>query len=462
MRIATVILAAGLGKRMKSKRAKVLHSIAGRPMILYSMETARRLPSNRILVVVAHQAEAVERILENQPAEIVHQGRPRGTGHAVLQTQATLADFQGPVLILNADVPLITIETLQSMLRTHRERGAELTLLTATISDPKGYGRVLRNPDGDLVSIVEEGDATPAQRSVREINTGFYVANAPFLYSALKELKSDNSQQEYYLTDIVQIAVRQGLKLGAVHADNSEEVTGINTRVDLARIERAVHRRIAERHMLEGVTLLDPRTAWIDADVTIGQDTLIHPNVRLEGASRIGEDCVIHSHTRITDSRLGTGVTVMDSCILVDSVLEEGATVGPFAHLRSGTILHKRAKIGNFVETKKTDMGEGSKANHLTYLGDAVIGKEVNIGAGTITCNYDGVNKHQTIIEDRVFVGSDTQLIAPVRIGRGAVIAAGSTITKDVPADSLVLARARQVTKKDWAKKRKTKKKINR
>ncbi|MBI3597547.1 MAG: bifunctional UDP-N-acetylglucosamine diphosphorylase/glucosamine-1-phosphate N-acetyltransferase GlmU [Nitrospirae bacterium] len=455
MTIATVILAAGLGKRMKSKRAKVLHAIAGRPMILYSVETARRLPSDKILVVVAHQAEAVKQVLERQPTQIIHQGRPLGTGHAVLQTQSALANFPGPVLILNADVPLITVETIQSMLKTHQDRGDELTLLTATFSNPKGYGRVIRNPDGDLISIVEEADATPAQRALREVNTGFYVANAPFLFSALKELTSDNSQQEYYLTDIVQIAVRQGLKSGAVQAPDSEEVTGINTQADLARIERAVRRRIAERHLSEGVTLLDPPSAWIDADVTIGRDTLIYPNVHLEGASRIGEDCVIHSHTRINNCRLGTAVTVMDSCVLTESVLEEGATVGPFAHLRAGTVLHKGAKIGNFVEVKKTEMGEGSKANHLTYLGDAAIGKEVNIGAGTITCNYDGVNKHQTIIEDHVFVGSDTQLIAPVRVGRGAVIGAGSTITRDVPPDSLAVGRARQEIKKGWARRRK-------
>jgi len=463
MTIATVILAAGLGKRMKSKRAKVLHPIAGRSMILYSVETARRLPSEKILVVVAHQAEAVKQALENQPTETVHQGRPLGTGHAVLQTQAALADFPGPALILNADVPLITVETIRSMLKAHQDRGHELTLLTATFSDPKGYGRVIRNPGGDPISITEEADATPAQRAIREINTGFYVANIPFLFSALKELTSANSQREYYLTDIVQLAVRRGLKIGALQAQDPEEVTGINTRADLARIERAVRRRIAERHLSEGVTLLDPASVWIDADVTIGRDTLIYPNVHLEGASQIGEDCVIHSHTRITNCRLGAAVTVLDSCVLNEAVLEEGARVGPFAHLRPGTVLHKDSKIGNFVEVKKTEMGEGSKANHLTYLGDASIGNKVNIGAGTITCNYDGVSKHKTIIEDEVFVGSDTQLIAPVRIGRGAVIGAGSTITRDVPPDSLAVGRARQEIKKDWARRgKKTKGKAER
>lgn len=452
MTIATVILAAGLGKRMKSKRAKVLHPIAGRPMILYSVETARRLPSDTIIVVVAHQAEAVKEVLGDRTVEIVHQGRPLGTGHAVLQTQSSLADFKGPVLILNGDVPLITVETLQSLLKIHRDQGADLTLLTATLSNAEGYGRVIRDPDGGIIAIIEEADATPAQRAVREVNTGFYLVNAPFLFEALKELKSDNAQKEYYLTDIVKAAVRHSRKLCAVSAHDPAEVMGINSRADLARTEKAIARRIAERHMLEGVTLMDPETTWIEADVMIGRDTVIYPNVRLEGMSRIGEDCVIHSHTRISNCRLGTGVTVKDACVLAESVLEDGTAVGPFAHLRPGTVLHKGARIGNFVETKKAELGEGSKANHLTYLGDAVIGNAVNIGAGTITCNYDGVHKHRTIIEDDVFVGSDTQFVAPVRIGRGAVIGAGSTITKDVPPDSLAISRAEQVMKKDWAK----------
>jgi bifunctional UDP-N-acetylglucosamine pyrophosphorylase / glucosamine-1-phosphate N-acetyltransferase len=457
--VPAVILAAGLGKRMKSKRAKVLHPIAGRPMILYSVETARRLPSDRIIVVAAHQAEALKEALINRPVEIVHQGRPLGTGHAVLQTRSVLADYRGPVLILNADAPLITVETLRAMLKMHRDRGAELTLLTAVFPDPKGYGRVIRDADsGEVMAIVEEADALPAQRDVREINTGFYLVDAPFLFEALTELKSDNAQKEYYLTDIVKAAIRQGRKLCAVRANEPQEVMGINSRVDLARIERAIARRIGERHMMEGVTLLDPETTWIDADVAIGPDTVLYPNVRLEGVTRIGEDCVIHSNTRISNCRLGTGVTVKDACVLADSVLEDGVSVGPFAHLRPGTVLHKGARVGNFVETKKTELGEGSKANHLSYLGDTEIGKEVNIGAGTITCNYDGVSKHRTIIEDHVFVGSDTQFIAPVRIGRGAIIGAGSTITQDVPPDSLAVGRAKQEVKKGWAKKRKKKK----
>jgi bifunctional UDP-N-acetylglucosamine pyrophosphorylase / glucosamine-1-phosphate N-acetyltransferase len=296
------------------------------------------------------------------------------------------------------------------------------------------------------------------QRAIREINTGFYVINAPFLFEALAGLKAENTQREYYLTDIVGIALREGRKVCGMGMIDPREVMGVNTRVDLARTEKAAARQIAQRHMLEGVTLLDPETTWIEAGVTIGRDTVVYPEVRLEGTTRIGEDCVIHSHSRISDCRLGDAVTVKDSCVLSGSVLEDGVGVGPFAHLRPGTVLRKGAKIGNFVEAKKAEIGEGSKANHLSYLGDAVVGKDVNIGAGTITCNYDGVSKHTTIIEDGVFIGSDTQLIAPVRVGRGAIIGAGSTITEDVPPNALAIGRARQANKKDWAKKKLKKK----
>jgi bifunctional UDP-N-acetylglucosamine pyrophosphorylase / glucosamine-1-phosphate N-acetyltransferase len=457
--VPAVILAAGPGKRMKSKRAKVLHRLAGRPMILYSVETARRLPSDRILVVVGHQAEWLKEVLEGRPVEIVHQDRPLGTGHAVLQVKTALSDYKGPVLILNADVPLITVDTLRSLVKLHRDQEADVTLLTATLSDAEGYGRILREPDArKITGIVEETDATPAQRSIREINAGFYVMNAPFVFEALAGLKAGNTQQEYYLTDIVGLALREDRKVCGMAAVDSQEIMGVNTRVDLARTEKAAARQIAQRHMLEGVTLLDPETTWIEAGVTIGRDTVIYPEVRLEGPTRIGEDCVIHSHSRISDCRLGNGVTVEDSCVLSGSVLEDGSGVGPFAHLRPGTVLHKGAKLGNFVETKKADIGEGSKAKHLTYLGDAMIGKDVNIGAGTIICNYDGVSKHTTLIEDGVFIGSDTQLVAPVRIGQGAFVGAGSTITEDVPPDALAISRTNQKIKKDWAKKRKKKK----
>ena len=452
--IASVILAAGKGKRMKSKHAKVLHAIAGRPMLSYSVETAGRLPSDKILVVVGHQAEAVKQVLAGTPVQTIDQGKPLGTGHAVLQTQTALADFDGAVLILNGDVPLITVETLRSLIRIHHERKADLTLLTTILDRPDGYGRIVRDASGSVTAIVEEGDAPPAQRAIREVNTAFYVVNRPFLFEALKALKTDNIQKEYYLTDIVRYAVDQGSRLEAVGADSPDEVMGVNSRLDLSRIEKVVYRRIAERHLLSGVSIPDPETVWIDFDVKIGQDTVVYPNVRLEKGSRIGEDCTIGSYAKITASTLENGVTIKEASILTESKLEENTVVGPFAHLRPGTILRKGAVIGNFVETKKTEIGEGSKAKHLTYLGDAIIGKEVNIGAGTIICNYDGVQKHQTIIEDHVFVGSDTQLIAPVRIGRGATIGAGSTVTRDVSPDSLAISRTKQIQKAGWSKKR--------
>ena len=456
MKVATVILAAGLGKRMKSRRAKVLHRLAGRPMVLYAVDAAEHLPSERIIVVVSHQAGQVREVLGGRRVEIVDQGTPLGTGHAVSQTQSILGDFKGPVLILNADVPLITPGTIQSMLAVHTDRAADLTLLTAQLDNPAGYGRILRDGQGRVSAVIEEADAGPREKALREINTGFYLANGPFLFSALKGVTADNAQREYYLTDIVRAAVRKGLNVGTVEVPNPEEILGVNTRADLARLQKAAFRRIADRLMAGGVTLMDPDTAWIDAEAVIESDTVIHPNVRIEGACRIGEDCRIHSHTRITDCRIGRGVTIRDCCVLAESVLEDGVTVGPFAHLRAGSRLGRNARIGNFVETKKTTVGEGSKANHLSYLGDAEIGREVNIGAGTITCNYDGAEKHRTEIGDRVFVGSDTQFVAPVTIGEGAVIGAGSTITEDVPPDALALSRAKQTTKKGWARSRRS------
>lgn len=452
--VATIILAAGLGKRMRSKQAKVLHTLAGRPMLLYSVEAAERIPSKRIIVVVGHQAEQVKQALRKRPVEIVHQTRLLGTGHAVLQCRQALADYKGPVLILNADVPLVSVETIGSMIQAHRDQDSVVTVLTATLPDPTGYGRVLRNSAGEITDIVEESDASPQQRSVREINTGFYIVDAHFLFEALKGLKNHNAQEEYYLPDIIKVAIQKGSKVADSEASDPEEVMGINSRLDLARMEKAVYRRMAERHMRDGVTLLDPDSIRIDPGVTIGRDTVISPNVYLEGATQIGEDCRIHSGSRVSECRIAKEVTVRDFCVLTESVLEEGVTVGPFAHLRPGTRLHRGAKVGNFVETKKAELGEGSKANHLSYLGDATIGKDVNIGAGTITCNYDGVHKHRTVIEDGVFVGSDTQFVAPVKIGARSIIGAGSTITSDVPPDSLALSRTAQVHKGGWARKR--------
>lgn len=457
--LTAVILAAGLGKRMKSKQAKVLHPIAGRPMVTYPVERAQGLGIDKMVVVVGHQAERVKEILAPYDVEGVHQAQPRGTGDAVLQTREVLTRIHGPILILNGDAPLITEQTLKRLIKTHETEKATLTLLTAVLSEPEGYGRVIRDRSGRIRKVMEEKDATPSEQAIREINTGFYTVDKAFLFDALESLKTDNSQGEYYLTDIVAAAIKQHVRLAAVRLDEDvEEVMGVNTRMDLALAEKIMRRRIVSEHLQNGVTLIDPDTTWIDAGVRIGRDTVIYPNVQIEGKSRIGEDCVIRSHARLTDCHLGSGVVIKDSCVLTDSILEDGTSVGPFAHLRPGTVLRKRARIGNFVEAKKAELGEDSKANHLTYLGDVTIGKGVNIGAGTITCNYDGIRKHQTVIEDEVFVGSDTQLVAPVKIGRGAVIGAGSTITRDVPPDALALSRTKQMIKKDWAKRKRAKK----
>lgn len=456
-----IILAAGHGKRMRSKQPKVLHPVAGRPMVYYVLNLVKALEVDRVLVVVGHHKEQVRNLLEeeiqNKQIEVVVQDSLSGTGHAVMMARPFLADYHGTVMVLNGDHPLLRVETASALLKAHQDNGAAITMLTAHLENPEGYGRILRGPDDQVTGIVEERDATAQQRRITEINTGVYVAQADSLFRLLEEVKPDNAQGEYYLTDTVRLAVQKRFPVLAVTAEDFSEALGINTRADLARAEKIIRRRTANRLMAEGVTLLDPETTCIDDTVAIGQDTVVYPWTFIEGDSQIGEDCVIFSHVRISNSRLGNGVVVKDHCVVTESVLEDHVAVGPFAHLRPGTLARRGAKIGNFVEVKKSEIGEGSKANHLTYLGDAVIGKDVNIGAGTITCNYDGAKKSQTIIGDNVFVGSDTQFIAPVKIGPGATIAAGTTITKDVPPGSLAIGRAQQVNKKGWAKKKKKK-----
>ena len=460
--LVCIILAAGQGKRMRSKQAKVLHSVAGRPMLEYVLDQAVGLGAGRILIVIGHDGQRVRETLSGgrgkarARVEWVVQESVSGTGHAVQRTQPLLEGDRGTVIILNGDQPLLTPQTLSRLLEVHREEGAVMTLLTAHLADPQGYGRVLRDGRGRVSGVVEESDATEAEKGISEVNMGVYAARTDALFSLLEEIRPDNIQGEYYLTDTVRLAVQKGQCLRAVCVQDPEEALGINTRLDLARAEKLIRRKVARRWMLEGVTLLDPEATRIDSTAVICRDTVIYPFTLIEGETSIGEDCVISSHVRLQDSRLGRGVKVGDHCVISQSILEDEVSVGPFAHLRPGTVVRRRAKIGNFVEVKKSEIGPGSKANHLSYLGDAIIGRDVNIGAGTITCNYDGTQKFQTIIEDQVFVGSNTQLIAPVRVGRGATIAAGSTITRDVPPGSLVVARAKQVTKMGWSlKKRK-------
>ncbi len=467
--LGVIIMAAGLGKRMQSKVGKVLHPVVGQPMVLYAVELAERFGDAGVAVVVGHQGDRVRELLKGRTGlTVVEQAQQLGTGHAVMQARPVFAargagKAPAHYLILNGDTPLLTEGTIRELLDVHRKDDATVTILTASLEDPSGYGRVVRADfeagDGHVRSlavqrIVEDKDATPAEAAIHEINVGTYLVDGAFLFDALDKLQPNNAQGEYYLTDILSLAVAQGRRVSAVQLRDAAEGLGVNTRAQLAEAERTVRDRIREQWLVAGVTMRDPATTWIDPGVTIGRDTVLHPHVTLEGRTMIGEDCEIHSHSRLTDCALGRRVEVLDSCVLREATLEDETSVGPFVHLRPGVIVRRKAKVGNFVEMKKTDLGEGSKANHLSYLGDAVIGKGVNIGAGTITCNYDGQHKHQTVVGDGVFLGSDSQLVAPVTIGRGALIAAGTTVTQDVPADALAIGRAQQVVRPGWAAKR--------
>ena len=462
-KFSAIVIAAGRGQRMRSKTAKVLHPVAGRPLLWYMVSLAGRVADARVVVVIGYQADRVRAFLEQSkeeldPFEIVLQPDQLGTGHAVQQARATLMPNGKPAsrhcLILNADTPLLGRATVQRLLARHEKVKATLTLLSTDLPDPRGYGRVVRGDNGHVVKVVEEPDATRAERAIHEVNVGTYVVDTSFLFKALARVHAQNAQGEYYLTDIVGLAVAEGRKVAGLKTSDSRECLGVNTREHLAVVESAMRHRIRARWLNAGVTMLDPRTTFIDDTVTIGPDTVLYPGVTLEGQTAIGADCVIRSHTRVTNSVVGKAVTIEDGSLVDSAVIEDQATVGPFAHLRPGSVLRKQSKVGNFVELKNAELGPGSKANHLTYLGDATVGKRVNIGAGTITCNYDGYRKERTMIEDEAFIGSDAQLIAPVRVGKGAVVAAGSTITQDVPADALALSRSPQVTREQWATKR--------
>ncbi|WHZ20955.1 MAG: N-acetylglucosamine-1-phosphate uridyltransferase/glucosamine-1-phosphate N-acetyltransferase [Nitrospira sp.] len=466
--LAVIIMAAGLGKRMKSAVAKVLHPVAGRPMLLYVLDIASRLSEQGVAVVVGHQGAEVRKVVEAVGGQVAvaEQARQLGTGHAVLQARPIFDRLHrkpSRYVILNGDTPLLTETTVRELLALHDAQRAAVTLLTSVLDDASGYGRVIRRrrnewlqgaADNAVQAIVEEKDASQDERLVREINVGTYVVEGDFLFPALDKLDPRNAQGEYYLTDIVEMAVQQGRTCSALRLGTIDEGLGINSRVQLAEAERVIRQRIRERWLEAGVTMRDPASTWIDAEVTIGRDTILYPNVTLEGRTVIGEETVVHSGARITDCTIGSRVEILDSCILRESQVEEGAHLGPFAHLRPGAIVRRKAKVGNFVEMKKAELGEGSKANHLSYLGDARIGTGVNIGAGTITCNYDGYKKFQTVIGDGVFIGSDVQLVAPVTVGQGSVIAAGATVTQDVPPDALVISRVPQVTREGWAARR--------
>lgn len=456
--IATIILAAGLGKRMKSGLAKVLHPIAGVPMILYPVRIAEEISSARIIAVIGHQADRVQEALSGRNVEIVHQAEQRGTADAVRLAMESLKGYQGRVVILCGDVPLMTAKTVSELISAHQKFGASVTVLTTEVEDPTGYGRIVRQADGSIHKIVEDKDAPADIKGIREVNTGTYVFEGPFLSEVIREIRAENAQKEFYLTDSIEVGLKKGVRVSAHKTREREEVIGVNSRTELAMVDGMMRRRINDHHMLNGVTLINPGAIYIDAGVTIARDVTIYPGTTIQGDTTIGKSSVIYPNSRIADSQIGDDVTVKDACVIEESRIGNGSRVGPFAHLRPGTILAKNVRVGNYVEIKKAVMGEGSKANHLTYLGDAEIGSGVNIGAGTITCNYDGWKKHKTIIGDGVFVGSDTQLVAPVKIGDGAMIAAGSTVTKDVPPGALAISRVEQRNMEGWVEKRRKRK----
>jgi bifunctional UDP-N-acetylglucosamine pyrophosphorylase / glucosamine-1-phosphate N-acetyltransferase len=445
--VCAVVMAAGQGTRMRSEVIKVLHPLCGLPMVGHVLALCRRLGVRRTLVVVGHQAERARAALDEQGVEFVLQAEQRGTAHAVQQAEPALRGYDGDVLVINGDVPLLTDMLIGELIATHRSLRAAATLVTTRLPDPEGYGRVLRDPRGGFRGIVEHVEATTAQRRLKEINAGIYLFRAPELFRTLDAVRPSAIKGELYLPEALAILRKAGGRIGTLLAADPQEVLGINTRAELAAAIRVMRRRIVERLMQEGVTCVDPETVYASVQATVGRDTTLYPHVQLEGRTAVGSGCTIHAGCRIQNTRLGDRVTVLDGSIILDSEVADDCQIGPYAHLRPGNRIGRKVKVGNFVEMKKAQVGDGSKVPHLTYVGDAVVGAGVNVGAGTITCNYDGFAKYQTIIEDGVFIGSNTSLVAPVRIGRGAIVAAGSTITQEVPADALAFGRAQQVIK---------------
>ncbi len=449
--IFAVVLAAGQGTRMKSKLYKVLHPVCGKPMVEHVVDNIQSLDVNRIVTIVGHGAEKVKEQL-GEKSEYVLQAEQLGTAHAVRQAEAILGSLEGTTLVVCGDTPLIRPETLKSLFEHHQKQNAKATILTAVADNPTGYGRVIRDAEGRVAQIVEQKDASPDQLLVKEINTGTYCFDNKALFEALKLVKNENAQSEYYLPDVIEILQQQGEIVSAYSCDNFNETLGVNDRVALSQAEEIMRARINELHMRNGITIINPQTTHISAGAIIGRDTVIKPGVIIEGDTVIGEDCIIGPNSNIINSRIGDRTTVQNS-VVTNSIVGEDTAVGPFAHLRPDTELGNHVKIGNFVEVKKSTLGDNSKVSHLSYIGDAEVGSNVNIGCGSITVNYDGKNKHKTVIEDNVFVGCNSNLVAPVKLGAGSFIAAGSTITKEVPEDALAVARARQENKLDYAKK---------
>jgi len=449
-----VVLAAGKGTRMKSQLPKVLHKIGGLTIIERVIRTAAALQPASITMVVGHGAGEVKRSLAKRTRlQFVTQEQQLGTGHALLQTRPFLEGKSGTVVLLSGDAPLLSVDSVKALLATHQEAGAAATVITATFPRPFGYGRIVRT-SGKISKIVEERDTTAAQKAITEINSGIYAFDLAPLFAALDSIGTANKQGEYYLPDLIAIYRKQKRAIATWTVQRADEIRGINSRAELGEVTTMVRQQKNEELMAAGVTLIDPATTYVDADVVVGPDTVIYPCVFLEGNTKIGGACEIHSGARIVNSTIGDRVCVRNHTVVTDSTVEAGAVLGPFAHIRPGSKVGEDAHIGNFVELKKTDMGKGAKANHLAYLGDATIGPKTNVGAGTITCNYDGEKKHQTVIGAGVFVGSNSTLVAPLTLADGSYIAAGSAVTTDVPAGALAIGRARQENKDGWVAKR--------
>lgn len=460
-RVAVAIMAAGKGTRLKSQFPKVLHEVGGKPLLEHVIRAAVRVvPAKDVYAIVGHEAERVRAAVEQTGINFVLQAEQRGTGHALIVAREALAGYDH-VIVLSGDAPMITPETIGRLRNLHLEEQAAMTLLSAELENPTGYGRVLRkNPrSADVRAIVEEKAASPQQKKIREINSGFYVFSVKDLYANIGELSTGNVHAEYYLTDMAEVLRKARRRVVAYETETPNEVLGGNTRAELADIDQQMRLAKCRQLMADGVTIFYPATCVIDADVAIAPDTVIEPYVQLLGNTKIGAACRIRSYCVIRDSQIGDGVIVRPGCVMEDAHVSAGALLGPYSHLRPGSEIGEGAHVGNFVETKKIKLGKGSKANHLTYLGDAEIGAGVNIGAGTITCNYDGVHKHKTVIADGAFIGSDATLVAPVRVGKGSYIGAASCITDDVPDDSLAIGRGRQVVKEGWAKQKRAERK---
>ncbi|HEY3972137.1 MAG TPA: bifunctional UDP-N-acetylglucosamine diphosphorylase/glucosamine-1-phosphate N-acetyltransferase GlmU [Candidatus Sulfotelmatobacter sp.] len=453
-RVAVAIMAAGKGTRLKSQLPKVLHEVGGKPLLEHVVRAAARIvPPNDVYAIIGHEAERVRAAMAHTGINFVVQAEQRGTGHALMAAREALTDYDD-LIVLSGDAPLITPDTIGRLRDFHSKERVAMTLLTADLENPTGYGRVLRKSAGsaEVQAIVEEKSANAAQKNIREINSGFYVFAVKELYANIEKLSTDNAQQEYYLTDMAAVLRRVRQRVVAWKTANASEVLGGNTRAELADIDEKMRFRKCRQLMEAGVTVFYPATCVFDADVEIAPDTVIEPYVQLLGNTKIGTGCRVRSYSVIRDAEIGDGVVVRPGCVMEGARVGTGAIIGPFSHLRPGSEIGEGAHVGNFVETKKIKLGRGSKANHLTYLGDAEIGEGVNIGAGTITCNYDGVNKHKTVIEDGVFIGSDSTLVAPVRVGKGAYVGAASCITEDVPQDALAIGRARQTIKEGWVR----------